>query len=43
MTDWHLMHLGTLALSGASMMVIEATGVTPEDASPLSVSACIRM
>lgn len=30
MTDWHLMHLGTLALSGASMMVIEATGVTPE-------------
>lgn len=30
MTDWHLMHLGTLALSGASMLVIEATGVTPE-------------
>jgi len=30
MTDWHLMHLGTLALSGASMMAIEATGVTPE-------------
>ncbi|MGQ0752140.1 MAG: NADH:flavin oxidoreductase/NADH oxidase [Betaproteobacteria bacterium] len=30
MTDWHLMHLGSLALSGASMMVIEATGVTPE-------------
>lgn len=29
MTDWHLMHLGTLALSGASMMAIEATGVTP--------------
>ena len=29
MTDWHLMHLGNLALSGASMLVIEATGVTP--------------
>jgi 2,4-dienoyl-CoA reductase-like NADH-dependent reductase (Old Yellow Enzyme family) len=29
MTDWHLMHLGTLALSGASMMLIEATGVVP--------------
>lgn len=29
MTDWHLMHLGTLAISGASMLVIEATGVTP--------------
>lgn len=30
MTDWHLMHLGNLALSGAGMLVIEATGVTPE-------------
>jgi 2,4-dienoyl-CoA reductase-like NADH-dependent reductase (Old Yellow Enzyme family) len=30
MTDWHLMHLGNLALSGASMLVIEATGVTAE-------------
>ena len=29
MTDWHLMHLGMLATSGASMMLIEATGVTP--------------
>ncbi len=28
MTDWHLMHLGSLAISGASMLVIEATGVT---------------
>ena len=24
MTDWHLMHLGSLALSGAAMLVIEA-------------------
>lgn len=30
MADWHLMHLGTLALSGAGMLTIEATGVTPE-------------
>jgi 2,4-dienoyl-CoA reductase-like NADH-dependent reductase (Old Yellow Enzyme family) len=30
MTDWHLAHLGSLALSGASMLVIEATGVLPE-------------
>ena len=30
MTDWHLMHLGTLALSGASMLVIEATGIASE-------------
>ena len=30
MTDWHLMHLGMLAVSGASMLLIEATGVTPD-------------
>jgi len=30
MSDWHLMHLGSLAISGASMLVIEMTGVTPE-------------
>lgn len=30
MTDWHLMHLGSLALSGAAMIVIEATGVSRE-------------
>jgi 2,4-dienoyl-CoA reductase-like NADH-dependent reductase (Old Yellow Enzyme family) len=30
MTDWHVQHLGNLSLSGASMLVIEATGVTPE-------------
>ena len=28
--DWHLMHLGHLALSGAGMMIIEATAVSPE-------------
>lgn len=30
MTDWHMQHLGSLALSGAAMLVIEATGVVPE-------------
>lgn len=30
MTDWHVQHLGNLALSGAAMLVIEATGVTPQ-------------
>ncbi|PSJ37600.1 NADH:flavin oxidoreductase/NADH oxidase [Allosphingosinicella deserti] len=29
-TDWHLIHLGTLSLSGASLLMIEATAVTPE-------------
>lgn len=29
-TDWHLMHLGNLALSGASLLVLEATAVSPE-------------
>jgi 2,4-dienoyl-CoA reductase-like NADH-dependent reductase (Old Yellow Enzyme family) len=30
MTDWHLQHLANLSLSGAAMLPIEATGVTPE-------------
>ncbi|MET4897817.1 NADH:flavin oxidoreductase/NADH oxidase [Sphingomonadaceae bacterium jetA1] len=30
MTDWHLIHLGQLALSGAGALTIEATAVTPE-------------
>ncbi len=30
MTDWHLIHLGHLALSGAAMLTIEATAVLPE-------------
>ncbi|MCD2175255.1 NADH:flavin oxidoreductase/NADH oxidase [Rhizobium sp. C4] len=30
MTDWHLIHLGQLALSGAAILTIEATAVTPE-------------
>ncbi|KQZ61296.1 oxidoreductase [Sphingopyxis sp. Root1497] len=30
MTDWHLIHLGQLAMSGAGALTIEATAVTPE-------------
>ena len=30
MTDWHVIHLGHLALSGAGLLTIEATAVTPE-------------
>lgn len=30
MTDWHLIHLGQLALSGAALLTIEATAVQPE-------------
>jgi 2,4-dienoyl-CoA reductase-like NADH-dependent reductase (Old Yellow Enzyme family) len=30
MTDWHLQHLGSLSLSGAAMLAIEATGVTAQ-------------
>jgi len=28
--DWHLMHLGSLAVSGAGLLLLEATAVTPE-------------
>jgi 2,4-dienoyl-CoA reductase-like NADH-dependent reductase (Old Yellow Enzyme family) len=30
MTDWHTIHLGQLALSGAGLLTIEATAVVPE-------------
>lgn len=30
MNDWHLIHLGHLALSGAALLTIEATAVKPE-------------
>lgn len=30
MTDWHTIHLGQLALSGAGLLTIEATAVEPE-------------
>ncbi|MGI9524168.1 MAG: NADH:flavin oxidoreductase/NADH oxidase [Hyphomicrobiaceae bacterium] len=29
-TDWHLMHLGQFAVSGASLVFVEASGVEPE-------------
>jgi 2,4-dienoyl-CoA reductase-like NADH-dependent reductase (Old Yellow Enzyme family) len=28
--DWHLQHLGSLSLSGAGMVIVEMTAVTPE-------------
>ena len=30
MTDWHVIHLGQLAISGAALVTIEATAVAPE-------------
>ena len=30
MNDWHLMHLGHLAISGAALLTIEGTAVSPE-------------
>ncbi|MDA0226084.1 MAG: oxidoreductase, partial [Proteobacteria bacterium] len=30
MTDWHMIHLGSLAVSGAGLAMVEATGVTRE-------------
>jgi len=29
-TDWHMVHLNTMALSGAGLVIIEATAVEPE-------------
>lgn len=29
-TDWHMIHLGQLALSGAGLLIIEATAVEPQ-------------
>ena len=29
-TDWHAMHLGHLAISGAALLIIEATAVSPQ-------------
>lgn len=28
--DWHMMHLGSLSLSGAGLLIIEATAVSPQ-------------
>lgn len=29
-TDWHLMHLGNMAMSGAGLVIIEATAIEPQ-------------
>ena len=28
-SDWHMMHLGSLAVSGAGLLIIEASAVVP--------------
>src|SRR5260370_36585575 len=30
-TDWHLVHLGSRAVGGAALVIVEATAVLPED------------
>jgi 2,4-dienoyl-CoA reductase-like NADH-dependent reductase (Old Yellow Enzyme family) len=30
MSDWHVIHLGSLAISGAALLTVEATAVVPE-------------
>ena len=30
MNDWHMIHLGSMAMSGAGLVFVEATGVEPE-------------
>jgi 2,4-dienoyl-CoA reductase-like NADH-dependent reductase (Old Yellow Enzyme family) len=54
MSDWHLIHLGQLSLSGAALLTIEATAVLPEgrisygdvglwdDATEASVAAVLK-
>lgn len=37
--DWHLVHLGSRAVGGAGLVIVEATAVLPEGASPLTTSA----
>jgi len=42
-SDWHLVHLGSRAVGGAALVMVEATGVTPEGASPRTTAAFGRM
>lgn len=40
-TDWHMVHLGHLALSGAALLITEATAVLPEGRiSPADLGLC---
>ena len=40
-TDWHLMHLGQFAMGGVGLILVEATGVSPEARiSPGCLSLC---
>ena len=40
MNDWHQIHLGQLALSGAALLTIEASAVLPEGARTASGRSC---
>jgi len=42
-TDWHLIHLGQLAFSGAGLLIIEATAVEPIGRITAGCVGCIRM
>jgi 2,4-dienoyl-CoA reductase-like NADH-dependent reductase (Old Yellow Enzyme family) len=37
-TDWHTIHLGRLALSGAGMLILEATAVNPRGRIVMAIS-----
>ena len=41
--DWHMAHLGSLALSGAGLLFVEATSVSPEGRSRPAVWVCTMM
>jgi 2,4-dienoyl-CoA reductase-like NADH-dependent reductase (Old Yellow Enzyme family) len=41
--DWHAMHYGSLSHSGAGLLIIEATAVSPGGAFRLLTSACGQM
>ena len=38
-TDWHMIHLGQLALSGAGLLIIEGYGLTVTQWLPLEIPA----
>ncbi len=39
-TEWHTMHLGHLSLSGAGLLIVEATAVSPEGRISPGIWAC---
>ena len=41
-TDWHMIHLGGLAVSGAGLVILEATAVTPKSMKKANSNCCNR-